>query len=369
LTALVLSAAPALADGSDASGNAAVKYWQAFGLLPRCDKDQEKLLQDWDKVPLDQATVQLVEAGKGTLLYLHRGAALPRCDWQLDLSDGPMLLMPHLECARNTARLACLRARWKFHEGKPQEAVEDVAAVLTLARHTGNDGTMISILVSFAIERMAIHAVQADFAKLDAATLKYMSTKMEQLPKVKSMHDCILCERDYMLGWMIKEVKKVEAEKPGSWKDVVKQISSEKDAERVFQAVDAPDKLIRLLDGLLPMYDEMAKMLSLPRDQFDAKWKPYLLKAQTTNVLTDLLIPALDKMVSSEQQAQTRTALFRAALEVALVGPEKAKKLADPFGSGRFVYKEIPGGFSLQSELKDKDGKQLIFYAGRAPKK
>ena len=29
-----------------------MKYWQAFALMPTLDKDQEKLLQHWNEVPL-----------------------------------------------------------------------------------------------------------------------------------------------------------------------------------------------------------------------------------------------------------------------------------------------------------------------------
>ena len=47
---------PAAAQAPDArpdlGANAALKYWQAFALLPTLDKDQEKLLEKWNKVPL-----------------------------------------------------------------------------------------------------------------------------------------------------------------------------------------------------------------------------------------------------------------------------------------------------------------------------
>ena len=37
----------------DLAANAALKYWTAFALLPALDKDQEKLLDEWNKVGSD----------------------------------------------------------------------------------------------------------------------------------------------------------------------------------------------------------------------------------------------------------------------------------------------------------------------------
>lgn len=59
LSLSLLSHSPAAAQVPDArpdlGANAAMKYWQAFALLPTLDKDQEKLLQEWSKVSLDAA--------------------------------------------------------------------------------------------------------------------------------------------------------------------------------------------------------------------------------------------------------------------------------------------------------------------------
>src|SRR5947209_6298394 len=80
--------ARATADDPDHGANAAMKYWQAFALLPSLDKDQEKLLAEWNKVPLDAAALKLIDRSRESRVYLHRGAKLPRCDWGLDYEDG-----------------------------------------------------------------------------------------------------------------------------------------------------------------------------------------------------------------------------------------------------------------------------------------
>src|SRR5206468_830040 len=101
------------------------------------DKDQEKLLADWNKVPLDGAALRLVAASEDSRMYLLRGAKLRGCDWGLAYEDGMGLLLPHLAKAHSLARLAALHARYEIEQGHVEAAAEDATAILALARHVG----------------------------------------------------------------------------------------------------------------------------------------------------------------------------------------------------------------------------------------
>ena len=371
LTAICLVAAlPALAEDPaskpEAAGNAALQYWQAFGSLPHGDKDQEKLLEEWDRAPLDQASVKLVEGGKGALLFLHRAAKLPQCNWSLDYEDGPKMLMPHLEKARTLARLACLRARWKFHEGKPREAVDDVVATLTLGRRVGADPVLLSMLVGFVIERLAIQAVQADFAKLDPATLQYLAEKVDKLPQAVSLRQTVLGERDNFIDWMIRELKRAAG--TDGWKEIAMVVIEPPQRERVFSEIQSGERFLQCLEEIRPLYEDMARLVTLPREQFDAQWPDFVSKKKSANVLADLLLPALDKVVNANRQAQTRITLLKAALAVAQGGEAKLKDFPDPGGNGPLTYKTLAAGFSLQSQTRDAKGELITFYAGQAPR-
>src|SRR5215208_1053067 len=92
--ALVLAAAPATLPAAPANArppapdNAALLYWLAMAQLPSRDKKQDKLLTEWHSVPLDADALKLIEAGGNSLKYMHRGTAIPRCDWGLPLEEG-----------------------------------------------------------------------------------------------------------------------------------------------------------------------------------------------------------------------------------------------------------------------------------------
>ena len=140
---LVALALAGSAPAQDARANAAVKYLQAFCLMPALDKDQEKIVHEWEAAPLDAAAAKVVDQSRGALDYLHRGSKLTHCDWGLEYEDGIRLLLPHASKARLLAQLAALRARSEFEKGDAKAGVADVVAVLNLARHLQTDPIMI----------------------------------------------------------------------------------------------------------------------------------------------------------------------------------------------------------------------------------
>ena len=111
--------------------NAAVNYWQAFGLMPDWT-DEEKALRD--TIPSDlsmalPAGVKNLIVRSGTALNaLELANRVEKCDWQLEESQGPSIALPHLQKARELARQSQLRARYRFSEGDNSGGIADVLA-------------------------------------------------------------------------------------------------------------------------------------------------------------------------------------------------------------------------------------------------
>ena len=89
------------------------------------------------------------------LRELHRARGVAVCDWNLNYDDGPMLLLPHLQKARELSRAALLRARLRFAAQATDEAVADVVAVLKMARDCGSSRVLVSLLVDIAIRALS----------------------------------------------------------------------------------------------------------------------------------------------------------------------------------------------------------------------
>jgi hypothetical protein len=344
-----------------AEPNAALKYWLAFANM-NYDKDQEKIIEDWNKVPLDAKTDKLLDNARVFLLQMHRGAQIEHCDWGLDYSDGVSMLLPHLGKARNLTRVAALDIRRELVRGNGPGAVQTGLDALTMARHTNSDFTLISILVRIVNEATIFEALAAGLPKLDAASLTKLAAFLDAPRGGGTVPESIKGEKEFMARWLIRKLQEAEEKKAGSYKEVLHAVLVPSEApedkartQRVLEAGDTYEKAIKLLENLMPVYDELVRIYSLPAKEFDSQYPAYAEKAKAANPAAELLMPALEKVAASERRNQTQRALFRAAIKIVQGGLDKVKETMDPFGDGPFEYRAIDGGFELKSKFKFKD--------------
>jgi hypothetical protein len=346
-TALATAQAPAR---PEAAANAAVQYWQAFAFMPTLDKDQEKLLADWDKVPLDAAAQKLLAASHNSLMYLHRGAKLKHCDWGLEYDDGISLLLPHLAKARDLARLAALHARHEFERGNKGALRDDATAIMTLGRHVGRDPVMICGLVRILIEGIAIDLVAPYVPAMKAPHAQALAT-FEALPPAATFQQTILFEKKYFAGWMIRKLKEEEAKKKGAGLILWRKFMDSPETPDVLKQIDSIEEVLRQMEEVLPNYDELARLVALPKAEFDKQYESFTKEAPPGDVLLGALLPAVDKVLAKDHRNQARMAMLLAAIAVAEGGPEKLKDIRDPFGTGPFEYRALDRGFELKSML------------------
>ena len=364
LSMALVPPSPVAAQASDAKpevgSNAAMKYWQAFALMPAMGKDEEKLVEQWSKVPLDAAALKLIERSQGSLEFLHRGATLRRCDWSLDYEDGLFLRLPYITKARTLAHLAALNARHEFEQGHGKAGWEDVTDVLKLGRHLEMEPLFVQRFAGSALESIAIDAAASYLPELKSVLPQAAYTDLDALPAAATLEQVVLQEKQVFLMSMIQRLKHAEQRQKGSWQGVWTEmfhaifVSSEQKDSRSRESVEAVktfEQAIKWLEDLLPFYDELAKMTNLPWKDFDARFPDFISRARAVNPLADQILPMTDAMVATERRTVTRLTLFKAAVAVVLGGPDKLKDIHDPFGDGPFEYRAVDKGFELTSKL------------------
>src|SRR5262245_49890840 len=91
--------------------NPAVLYWQGFSLYPEFAKEVKPgLLAEPPTLPLSEAEEPLKKLDR-TFQFLRRAAQMKvRCDWGIDLSDGPETVIPNLVKIRQCYQAAQVRA-------------------------------------------------------------------------------------------------------------------------------------------------------------------------------------------------------------------------------------------------------------------
>jgi hypothetical protein len=345
--------------------NAAMKYWQAFALLPQFNNEEQKTFEDGNKASL-QSIEKLVEKSRNSLRYLHRGMKIRQCDWSLDYEDGIELLMPHLQKSRDLCRLACFRARIEFDRGNSKGAVDDALAALTLARQAGREPILICNLVEWAIETNVIETLAANLPKADAACILELTRRLAELPPGATVKNSIKGEARLFYPYVKKMVQEMAAKDREGWFTKFKGLLAPNEDPILVQKLEAmgPQEVLKQVEDLSASYAEMARLVDLPRDQFSMQWDRFEEKTKAANPLAAMLLPAMRKVMAAEDRSLARWALLKAAIAVVQGGKGKLGDYPDPFGKGPFLYQEIPGGFVLKSKLAQADNKPVQLTVG-----
>lgn len=332
--------------------NAALSYWQAFAAMPQLDEKQMDLVLS-DAPPAGEASEAMLNASASALRLLHRGAKIAACTWDLPLEEGPDALLPHVQKARDLARLACFRARCRFAQGQAEEGIDDVLAVMTLARHTGAEPLLISVLVQFAIEQMAIETVASYLPELTPPQLDRLAAGIAALPRTGTIKQAIEGERKWMVGWLENTWQQAVADPQQG--EVLKSLFSQDAAlsKMIANLLVKPVLVKPMLNDLREKYDTMAKLMDLGEEEFGPAWSKFENTVyQSPNPLVRLLLPAVGAAREAGYRYQLRGLLLAAAIDVTCGGQAKLKAHIDPYGKGvPFGYRKLDHGFELSSQL------------------
>jgi hypothetical protein len=183
--------------------------------MPELTEEESKLYGEAvaGKVAASAPELQPILARFSTALSeMYRAGTVKPCDWNLDINAGPGLLLPHLQKARDLARAATLRADSRFETGQVDEAIDDVFATLAMGRAGDANPTLISLLVDYAIERLATDALAQNLGKLDPAQLDRVADMLASLPAAATLDECMRWEERIFVDWFDRKVKAVIAE-------------------------------------------------------------------------------------------------------------------------------------------------------------
>ena len=349
----------------DLGANAALQYWQAFSTMHAFDlKENQKYIDKWDTIPLDDDTKQIIANSRIRLQFLHRGAAIKNCDWGLTKEDGILMILPHLAQARNLARLAYLRARLEFEQGKAEAAVDDIADAFALGRHATTDGSAIAALVALSIDVMGQDLLAAHLKELDAATLKHLAARLEALPPGMMPRDSLKFEKECGTAWLLAQLKKTKQEE---WPQFLASINARPEDIESIKKAGKPEEAYAALEKAGAYLDELAKLFPLPPDEF--KQKVAALKEKMNpeaHPVAKMVLPAIERIYQAELRARVRRQLFAAAIAIAKGGKDHLKDFPDPVDGKPFEYVEREKGFELRSRFMFQD-KPTVLTVG--PKK
>jgi hypothetical protein len=367
VSVLALEIPPASAqvpDGrTELATNAALQYWQAFSQLPTLSKEQEKLLAELQTASIDDPAVnKLLDVSQQSLMFLHRGAQLKKCEWGLDYNDGISMLMPHLGKARELGRLAALDAKRAFEQGNWKAGRRDLISMMTLARHASEDPVIIGVLVRVAMDGIAVDCLAPYVPQLKVPHAEVVAM-FDALPPAVTLQQSLQFEKKWFRGWITPKLRQEEQRQKGAGLELWKKLFDENTPDSI-KNVATLDEVIKLVENGIPAFDDLTRFAALPNDQFEAQYPAFEQKLKSEHPLTALVLPSINQARSKEQRAQVRLAMLLAGIAIVESGPDKLKELKDPFGSGPFEYHQKGDGFELRSQLQF-EGQQVTLKFGR----
>ncbi len=358
----------------DGGANAALEYGQAFIALRRGVGDQEMLIAECLTMPLDAHARELVTKAAYALRMVQRAAKQPRCDWANDFEPGIEISYTHANGAQVLSSLACLRARLRFEEGKSAEAIEDILAAMTLARHISRDDTLDSLWAGHAIEQRMSEVLALYLPKLDAKMIHDLTKRLDALPPSGSAATATMRMEQAMLDWIVGEIK--EAKDQEGLLAFLSQLCGcnseppEKKRERgrafLAECSGTAQGVLKYAEEMRQCSARLAKKLDLPPDQATKEFEREEIK-RSGNPIFKVFAPVLRKILNRQTQANVCRSLLSAALAVQLTGRSALKNHPDPVVGGPFDYVAFEGGFELHSKAK-LDDKPVALTVGRRGK-
>ena len=385
--------------------NPALTYYQAFNAAPEySQKDRDYMFtNEWPDQELPDRFGELV-AGYDNEFRLLRQAAQSTvpCDWGIDFGAGPETLLGHLFRVKTAAQAARWRVMWDLQHDRQTNACEDLLAALALGRNGSTDGSLISALVQFAVERIVCETVAENFNHCSPEMLSQISDGIGGPPAQGTVAESIQTEKHFRY-WFINRIMDLRTENPGDDAKVMEGFRKRFDSamsssdgqpetnstwsQIVTASGGTSDGILKLLRDLDPMYDRLVNIATLPHGQYEEQMKEFSGDVRnSSNPFVRELFPALEKCRSKEFAASADMAMVQAAVQYKLHGQAGLNSVTNPLSEGpfkfqRFIYDGVDRGFELNADYTgagypavfifvETDGPPFVVFgknAGKAP--
>jgi hypothetical protein len=338
------------ADAPASNTNPALIYWQALMELPDLSTSEQSLLDGFRQAPLDNEYEALVHRYDVAMRLIAKAANLKnrRCDWGIDLEDGPDTFLPHLARAKTLTKAAQMRARFFLDRKSETQVISDLDGAFVLGRHLATDGILISALVQIAIESIVVQTVAENFYQFSDRGLVTLLAAFDAAPSRQTIAQALGYGERTLVAWYAKKIKEIQVghEKDATALAEVRELLAKKTAEtkdyrRADQFIKAAggtiEGLITLARATDPLYDDLERIAKLDYNHFIRVNQEFFKKIETSpNPFVMIFFPALKKPQEKEFLVRSRIEKVRAAVHYRLHDERALGAIRDPMGGVAF---------------------------------
>jgi hypothetical protein len=328
--------------------NAAPHYRRASTLLAPHNRAELRILANANSISLSQTTANLIQRTEPALEELFRGAMLPECDWgpasYHELDADSKLSLPIYQLSQ----IACLRIRHTLQRQDPQTAIDDLLKLVKVARDFGRGGTYLFKIAQFAVESLVVDTAAANLPEQDALTVQTFVSALEKLPSAGSLLETVQQEKRYLCEYVRSQIENTSL---SASLDQLCQMASKEEAECIIRAATDKNALLRLVDALATLFDEVGTILMDSADQQHNALATLGERHAAANPLVMSFIRHTEVVAYAAARADARLAMLQAALAAVHDGTEIQQILADSGRCGQFEICSFNGGFDLTARL------------------
>jgi hypothetical protein len=147
------------------TGNAALFYYGAAGLMPDMDDELSDTFKQWREQPVETLPRKEVDAFLATFEksfdHMRLASLRDHCDWEVPVEKGYGLELPSLAAFRQLIRVMALKIRLDLADKNLDTALDDIRHMLAMGRNLAAGPTLIQDLVGAAIAHTAVRELIA----------------------------------------------------------------------------------------------------------------------------------------------------------------------------------------------------------------
>ena len=219
--------------------------------------------------------------------------------------------------------MLALKARHEFQAGRAKTAVDLLLTAITTARYSEGRLNFMGKLIEIGASNLALQTLSSLLPELPKEELGTLKARLDALPPAAPIADVIRAE--FQFGLL--------------------------DSKKRNQQFGPNQSMHDLFSQLEPFYEALAKGSQTDPDSFKR-----LIETETVKYKKNLLVNHLGPLIASQHSSaiaeETRWAILRAAIDVALLGPETIKSTQELYGTQAFTLEKQDTGFAIQSTLE-----------------
>jgi hypothetical protein len=267
-----------------------------------------------------------------------------------------------MEGARRLCSFARLWIRRSFSHGLATDAADALSRLFVTARHLGREPLYMTKVMGWAFENAAVELAAAHLLQLAEHICRDLANRLSTMPDAAGLPEAARGEKRYTENYPESKYRESKWEKHEL---VLQMFCSANELRAIRSAVGGdPGRLWHMYHDLIPLYDPLADIMSLPPDRCQAGLIAFERTHRKENPLVVSLVRTAEGICFADTRARTRIAMLQTALAIRLEGTDAGERITDPTTGRPFLVRSFRGGFELSSPTRWHGRPPLVLTVG-----